>query len=149
MHRRHILAGMMAGTGGLIATAMSALQAKSAAPEKAKVVYHVADADKVNFALGNIRNHFDGMGGADKVSIALVVHGAALKAFRAGSANPDVAHRMAEFVAAGLAPSACIHSMKAQNLTLKDLLPGFSVAERGAVVLMAELQSQGYAYLRP
>jgi intracellular sulfur oxidation DsrE/DsrF family protein len=39
--------------------------------------------------------------------------------------------------------------MKAQSLTLKDLLPGFTVAERGGVVRIAELQSQGYAYLRP
>ena len=33
--------------------------------------------------------------------------------------------------------------------TLKDLLPGFTVAERGGVVRLAELQSQGYVYLRP
>jgi uncharacterized protein len=29
------------------------------------------------------------------------------------------------------------------------LLPGFIVAERGGVVRIAELQSQGYLYLRP
>jgi intracellular sulfur oxidation DsrE/DsrF family protein len=149
MHRRHLLTGLFAGAGGLIATAMSAVRARSAAPDKAKVVYHLADLDKVNFVLGNIRNHYDGMGGPDHVTIALVMHGPALKAFRVAGANPDVAHRMAEFTAAGLAPSACIHSMTAQNLTLKDLLPGFTVAERGGVVLLAELQSQGYAYLRP
>jgi hypothetical protein len=28
-------------------------------------------------------------------------------------------------------------------------LPGFIVAEKGGVVRLAELQSQGYAYLRP
>ena len=39
--------------------------------------------------------------------------------------------------------------MKSQNITLKDLLPGFIVAERGGVVRIAELQSQGYVYLRP
>jgi intracellular sulfur oxidation DsrE/DsrF family protein len=39
--------------------------------------------------------------------------------------------------------------MRAQNVTLKDLVPGFLVAERGAVVRIAELQSQGYVYLRP
>ncbi len=38
--------------------------------------------------------------------------------------------------------------MKAQKLALKDLLPGL-VAERGGVVRIAELQSMGYAYLRP
>jgi uncharacterized protein len=33
--------------------------------------------------------------------------------------------------------------------TLKDLLPGFAVAEKGGVVKLAEFQAQGYAYLRP
>jgi uncharacterized protein len=148
MHRRHVLAGVLAGAGGLIATAMSAVRARAAA-DKAKVVYHLADLDKVSFVLGNIRNHYDGMGGPEQVTIALVVHGPALKAFRAAGASPDVTHRMAEFATAGLAPSACIHSMKAQSLTLKDLLPGFAVADRGGVVRLAELQAQGYAYLRP
>jgi intracellular sulfur oxidation DsrE/DsrF family protein len=44
---------------------------------------------------------------------------------------------------------ACIHTMRGLNVTLKDLLPGFSVAEKGGVVRLAELQAQGYAYLRP
>jgi uncharacterized protein len=39
--------------------------------------------------------------------------------------------------------------MKSQNVALKDLLPGFIAAERGGVVRIAELQSQGYLYLRP
>ena len=39
--------------------------------------------------------------------------------------------------------------MKSQNIGLKDLLPGFVAAERGGVVRLAELQSQGYLYLRP
>jgi uncharacterized protein len=39
--------------------------------------------------------------------------------------------------------------MKSQNITLKDLLPGFVSADRGGVVRLAELQSQGYLYLRP
>ena len=39
--------------------------------------------------------------------------------------------------------------MKAQNVTLKDLLPGFINADRGGVVRIAELQADGYVYLRP
>jgi uncharacterized protein len=42
-----------------------------------------------------------------------------------------------------------IHSMRAQEVTLKDLLPGFIVADNGGVVRLAELQSRGYVYLRP
>jgi intracellular sulfur oxidation DsrE/DsrF family protein len=39
--------------------------------------------------------------------------------------------------------------MKSQNITLKDLLPGFVSADQGGVVRLAKLQSQGYLYLRP
>lgn len=39
--------------------------------------------------------------------------------------------------------------MRAQNVTLKDLLPGFVVADKGGVVKLADLQARGYAYLRP
>src|ERR1700690_1807183 len=148
MHRRHVLAGVLAGAGGLIATAMSAVRARAPA-DKAKVVYHLADLDKVSFVLGNIRNHFDGMGGPDKVSIALVVHGPALKAFQASSASSDLAHRVGEFAKTGLELNACGNTMKAQKITLNDLLPGFIEADRGGVVRIAELQSMGYAYLRP
>jgi uncharacterized protein len=39
--------------------------------------------------------------------------------------------------------------MEAQKLNLGDPLPGFVVAERGAVVTLAESQGQDWAYLRP
>jgi hypothetical protein len=39
--------------------------------------------------------------------------------------------------------------MKSQKVTLNDLLPGFASADKGGVVRIAELQSQGYLYLRP
>ena len=147
MYRRNMLAAAFAGLGAIFAAAKT--QASQRAPDKSKVVYHLSDLDKVGFVLGNIRNHFDGMGGPDKVTIALVVHGPALKAFTGASANPDVARRVGEFGKAGLELNACGNTMKAQKITLKDLLPGFIVAERGGVVRIAELQSMGYAYLRP
>jgi hypothetical protein len=123
--------------------------ANAATPDGAKVVYHLADLDKVDFVLGNIGNHYEGMGGPENVTIALVVHGPALKAFRAADATPDVTQQTAARTKSGLQLNACIHSMQALNITLKDLLPGFAVADKGAVVRLAELQGQGYAYLRP
>ena len=99
--------------------------------------------------MGNIRNHYAGMGGPDKVTIALVVHGPALKAFHTASANPDMTKRTAEMSKSGLQLNACINTMRAQDVTLKQLLPGFIVADKGGVVRLAELQAQGYVYLRP
>ena len=76
-----------------------------------------------------------GMGGPDKVTISLVVHGPALKAFQTASASPDIAHRVGAFAKTGLELNACGNTMKAQKITLKDLLPGFIEADarrRGA-----------------
>jgi len=153
MHRRNILTAALAGIGGLMAAATRGRAETAAAtrssPDKSKVVYHLSDLDKVSFVLGNIRNHFDGMGGPDKVTISLVVHGPALKAFHAASAPPDLVQRVHRFAETGLELNACGNTMKAQKVALKDLLPGFIEADRGGVVRIAELQSLGYVYLRP
>jgi uncharacterized protein len=55
----------------------------------------------------------------------------------------------ASFSKAGLELAACGDTMRAQNVTLNDLLPGFVSADKGGVARLAELQSQGYLYLRP
>ena len=57
--------------------------------------------------------------------------------------------RADELTKSGLQLHACINTMRAQDVTLKDLLPGFVVADKGGVVRLAELQGQGYVYLRP
>jgi len=148
MHRRSLLWAMVSAVGGAFA-ASRAKAATEAPTGKLKVVYHLNDLDKVNFVLGNIQNHFDGVGGPDNVTIALVIHGQALKAFHAASANPDVTRRVGQFSKAGLEMAACGNTMKSQHVTVNELLLGFVAAEKGGVVRIAELQSQGYLYLRP
>jgi uncharacterized protein len=149
MHRRNMLRGALAGVGAFLAgrRAQAATGAESA--EKMKVVYHLSDLDKVSFVLGNVQNHLDGVGGPDHVTIVLVVHGPALKAFHGFEALPDVSDKVARFSKSGLQLVACGNTMKAQHVTLADLLPGFVEAEKGGVVRIAELQSQGYLYIRP
>jgi intracellular sulfur oxidation DsrE/DsrF family protein len=148
MHRRNLFQAALTSLGAVFATA-AVTSAQAATPDKSKVVYHLNDLDKVQFVLGNIENHFEGVGGPDKVTIALVVHGAALKAFHAASANPDVKARLASFAKSGVELGACGNTMKGQKVTVKDLLPGFVSLDRGGVVRIAELQGQGYVYLRP
>jgi len=151
MHRRNILATAFAAVGALAAAGGRSARAETGEPAKdaGKVVYHLSDLEKVAFVLGNIENHLAGVGGPEKVTIALVVHGPALRAFHAAGASQDTAHRVAGFTKSNVAFNACINTMRGQNVTLKDLLPGFTVAERGGVVRIAELQAQGYVYLRP
>jgi intracellular sulfur oxidation DsrE/DsrF family protein len=148
MDRRNVLLRAAAAIGAAFASGANAATEAPAAG-KLKVVYHLNDLDKVNFVLGNIENHFEGVGGPDNVTIALVIHGPALRAFHASSASPDVSKRVGQFSKAGLQMAACGNTMKSQHVTVNDLLPGFVAAEKGGVVRIAELQSQGYLYLRP
>jgi intracellular sulfur oxidation DsrE/DsrF family protein len=149
MHRRNILQAATSALAGLFAAASARAATDTPAPGKQKVVYHLSDLDKVSFVMGNIHNHFDGVGGPDNVTIVLVVHGPALKAFHAAGASPELAQHVGQLSKTGLALAACGNTMRAQNVTLSDLLPGFAVADKGGVVRIAELQSQGYLYLRP
>ncbi len=149
MNRRSMLWSAISALGAAFAGSRANAATEGAKTDKLKVVYHLSDLDKVNFVLGNIQNHLDGVGGPDHVTIALVVHGPALRAFHSNQASPDLGKRVSQFSKDGLELSACGNTMKAQNITLKDLLPGFVAAEKGGVVRIAELQSQGYLYLRP
>ena len=149
MHRRNMLWGALSAFSAAFAATRANAATEAPATAKLKVVYHLNDLDKVSFVIGNIQNHLDGVGGPDHVTLALVVHGQALRAFHSAAANPDLSKRVGQFSKAGLELAVCGNTMKSQNVTLKDLLPGFIVAERGGVVRIAELQSQGYLYLRP
>jgi intracellular sulfur oxidation DsrE/DsrF family protein len=149
MNRRNILWSALSAVSAAFAASRATAATEPVRADKLKVVYHLSDAEKVNFVLGNIQNHIDGVGGPDYVMLALVIHGPALKAFHAAQANPDITKRIGEFSKDGVELAACGNTMKAQNITLKELLPGFVSAEKGGVVRLAELQSQGYLYLRP
>lgn len=117
--------------------------------DKLKVVYHVADEEKVGFALANIRNHIDGVGGADKVEIVLVTHGPAVKGFGDLEALEGVRAGVAALADQGVQFQACANTLKVFGMEQDDLLPAFTIAEAGGVVRIAELQSQGYLYIRP
>jgi intracellular sulfur oxidation DsrE/DsrF family protein len=147
VNRRNILLAALSS----ISAAFAASPASAATEDqtKLKAVYHLCDLDKVSFVLGTIQNHFDGCGGPDRVTIALVIHGPALGAFRVASADPELTSNVGRFSRQGLELAACAYSMKVLNITLQDLPPGFVSADKSGVVRIAELQSQGYSYLRP
>ena len=149
MNRRNILWSAVSALGAALGASRAQAATEAPPSNKLKVVYHLSDGEKVHFVLGNIQNHIDGVGGPQHVTIALGIHGPALKAFHRAQANPDVGKRVGDFSRDGIELAACANTMKAQNVTLTGLLPGFVSAEKGGVVRLAELQSQGYLYLRP
>lgn len=148
--RRSIFSRLLPGlAGGAAASALPVAVSASQTPAVQKVVYHLSEPARVNFVLGNIRNHIDGKGGPGKVEIVLVVHGPALVAFRASRASPDMKRQVAKSGADGVTFVACGNTLKAQQLQTTDLLGHFLVAEEGGVVRIADLQQQGYLYIRP
>ena len=139
----------------LVKSALLAGFGLAAAPGRAeparatKIVYHLVDAERVAMALGNLRNHVAGAGGPGVSAFACVVLGPALRAFRREGGDLAAAEDMRARLGEGVRFYACANTLAAQKWTLADLQPGFQLAERGGVTLIADLQAQGYAYLRP
>jgi len=145
MTTRRSFFGRIAAT--LAAGAAGSRAAAAASGGIPRVAYHLSDTDKVTFAIGNIENHIAGENG--KVEIVLVVNGPALALFKTGSASADVRRRLAALSEAGVGLAACGNTLKAQQLAVSDLLPGFVRVDEGGVVKLARLQAAGYAYIRP
>ena len=116
MHRRNILWGAISAFGAAIAASRAGAASEAAPPAKLKVVYHLNDLDKVSFVLGNIQNHLDGVGGPDHVTIALVVHGQALRAFHSASANPE-----------GFAAGLCCRRARRRGADRRAAIAGLSL----------------------
>ena len=128
---------------------LAAFSAAAQAGEKMQVVYHVADADKVNFALNNMRNHIKGVGGPENVELVLVVHGPGLKRFHDIQATDKLRKMVSGLQDLGVEFDACGNTMRAQQVQTDDLIPGMIRVDQGGVVRIAELQQQGYLYIRP
>lgn len=128
---------------------LSAFAVAVQAAEKMQVVYHVADADKVNFALNNMRNHIKGVGGPENVELVLVVHGPGLKRFHDIEATDKLRKMVSGLQDVGVQFNACGNTMRAQGVQTDELIPGFIRVDQGGVVRIAELQDQGYLYIRP
>ena len=147
--RRFLISRLFPGLAGSAAVAASASTATAASGGVQKVVYHLSEPTRVQFVLGNIKNHIAGKGGPDKVRIVLVIHGPALDAFATSKASPDIKRQIEGRAKDGVSFVACGNTMKAQKLALSDMPGGFVVAEEGGVTRIADLQAEGYLYIRP
>ena len=149
--RRFVISRLFPGLAGSAAVGIIPASASAITPVPAlqKVVYHLSEPTRVNFVMGNIKNHIAGKGGPDKVKIVLVIHGPALESFVASKVNPDMKRQIAGRVGDGVTFVACGNTMAAQKLALTDMPDGFEIAEEGGVVRIADLQAEGYLYIRP
>lgn len=160
MERRNLFRTILAAGAGVAVAVRGHKPAQAAAPVatgpgtgttagKVRVAYHLSEAERVGFVLGNIQNHVDGTGGPGHVDIFLVVHGPALRAFHTAHTDPRIADMVARLVRQGVGLGACANTLHGLGATLADVLPGFEKIDEGGVVRLAKLQSEGWAYLRP
>lgn len=146
MHRRNLLRTALAAPLALLATSRVTKAAPGNIPG---VVYHLSDVDKVGHTLENISNHYLGMGGPEMVRIVLVVNGAALRAFFLDGEASLPVRSFERLRRQGLQAQACVNTLRGMKVEIGALMPGFTLATKGGVVALAELQGQGYAYIRP
>lgn len=119
---------------------------------KVKVLYHVdgKDPEVAKYALALINKHIDAEGGPENIDVELVVHGPALELFENDKIDPEMKKRFEQIVEKGVHAEMCQVSMKLYNKTLDNIVKGFvATLHPVAVKRIADLQQQGYIYIKP
>jgi intracellular sulfur oxidation DsrE/DsrF family protein len=113
--------------------------------QKHHAIFHVTDNDTVkwNQALNNAGN-MQKVLGKENVEIEIVVNGPGLEMMKFESA---VGNRMGDAIKSGISLLACGATMKAANVTEKDLYPGIKVVP-GGVIQILNRQEAGWTYIK-
>jgi len=120
--------------------------------EKVKVLYHVDGKDlaTATYAMALINKHIEAEGGPENIDVKLVVHGPALELFKADSVDPKLKAKLKSALDKGIDAEMCQVSMKLFGTPLEKLVAGFQPTEHPvAVKRIADLQQQGYIYIKP
>jgi uncharacterized protein len=126
--------------------------ADGAKKEKTKVLYHVdgKDPDVAKYALALINKHIDAEGGPENIDVELVVHGPALELFEKDRMDPEMTKRFDQIIEKGAKAEMCQVSMKFFGKTIDNLAKGFvATLHPVAAKRIADLQQQGYLYIKP
>jgi intracellular sulfur oxidation DsrE/DsrF family protein len=129
-----------------------AQSAEGPSKEKVKVLYHVdgKDPEVAKYALALINKHIEAEGGPENIDIELVVHGPALELFERDKMDPEMTKRFNQIIEKGVHAEMCQVSMKAFGKTLDNLAKGFvATLHPVAVKRIADLQREGYLYIKP
>jgi intracellular sulfur oxidation DsrE/DsrF family protein len=120
--------------------------------EKVKVLYHVdgKDPEVAKYALALINKHIEAEGGPENIDVELVVHGPALELFERDKMDAEMTKKFDQIIEKGVRAEMCQVSMKAFGKTLDKLAKGFvATLHPVAVKRIADLQKEGYIYIKP
>ncbi len=146
-NRRQFMLGCAALTALSIFSPLSVAarpKAKSAAKEKVAFQISEADPKKLYMALNaaqNVQNTY----GKNNAVIEVVAFGPGVSLFTLES---PAGQRIDEAIKAGIKVVICENTLKSQNMSEADLLPGLSYVPGGILELMQK-QKEGYSYILP
>lgn len=111
-----------------------------------RVVIHMDDdrPERQHLALGNVVNLLNDIGDRS-VDVEIVINGPAISSTSAGSPLRD---HFAALHSRGVRLIACANSMKAADMSEKDLATVFEIVPAGISHLVRR-QHDGWAYIRP
>jgi intracellular sulfur oxidation DsrE/DsrF family protein len=150
--RTLVLATALTLLGALAGATEAADQAAVDGKGKMKVVYHVdgKDPEVAKYALSLIHKHIEAEGGPDKIDVKLVIHGPALPLFDKDTIDPELKKKLDVIKEDGAHAEMCQVSMKIFGKPLESLVPGLEATLHPvAVKRIADLQAQGYLYIKP
>lgn len=115
-----------------------------------KVVYHVNDAEGAGGMLRNVTNHLNAVGDKN-AEIVVVTHGKGIDFLLEGWADKE--GKSYEEAVQGLANrgvkfDVCNNTLRGRKIDAEKVSMNAKVVPSG-VATVAELQQQGYAYLKP
>ena len=116
------------------------------------MLYHVdgKDPEVAKYAMALINKHIEAEGGPDKIDVVLVVHGPALKLFEKETVDPVLRDKLKVIIDKGAQAEMCQVSMKLFGTPLEKLVAGFKpTGHPVAVKRIADLQKEGYLYIKP
>ncbi len=126
--------------------------APTMAKDKVKVLYHIDGNDlaTATYAMALINKHIEAEGGPENIDVKVVVHGPALTLFEEDSVDPKLKAKLKAAMDKGASAEMCQVSMKLFGTPLEKLVAGFIPTEHPvAVKRIADLQQQGYIYIKP
>lgn len=106
------------------------------------VVFHIDELDKWPRVMANVNNLIKGLD--EPYDIRIVANGAAVKGYLAA----EYASKFVDLAALGVMLNICQNSMNGFEISA-SMLPNCITIVPAAVMTLARLQHQGFAYIKP
>ncbi len=132
------------------AHAAPALEAADNGYHKQKVVYHINDAEVAGAALRNIQNHINAVG-EKNVEIVVVTHGKGIDFLLDGwkdSKGKSYEGAVQNLANQGVKFDVCNNTLNGRKIDRSRVNLNATIVPSG-VATVAELQLQGYVYIKP